>query len=166
MAALPTSSLSGAARLVLKIGSSLLVDKATGQLNRAWLESIADELARLQRRGQQVLVVSSGAIALGRPYLGLSRDQRRLEEAQAAACAATARLAAASATLSGTRALIERTRVAAAEEAAQTAATAPAAQAISDPGKAIVDKAVDLATAGAALQELDILRNRWPRPLA
>ncbi len=87
MAALPTSSLSGAARLVLKIGSSLLVDKATGQLNRAWLESIADELARLQRRGQQVLVVSSGAIALGRPYLGLSRDQRRLEEAQAAAAA-------------------------------------------------------------------------------
>ncbi len=87
MAGLPSSSLSGAARLVLKIGSSLLVDKATGQLNRAWLESIADELARLQRRGQQVLVVSSGAIALGRPYLGLSRDQRRLEDAQAAAAA-------------------------------------------------------------------------------
>ncbi len=87
MAALPSSSLSGAARLVLKIGSSLLVDKATGQLNRAWLESIADELARLQQRGQQVLVVSSGAIALGRPYLGLSRDQRRLEDAQAAAAA-------------------------------------------------------------------------------
>ena len=74
-------------RLVLKIGSSLLVDKATGKLNRAWLESIADELARLQQRGQQVLVVSSGAIALGRPYLGLARDQRRLEDAQAAAAA-------------------------------------------------------------------------------
>ncbi|MDZ4862054.1 MAG: glutamate 5-kinase [Gemmatimonadota bacterium] len=84
---LPGSRLPAAARLVLKIGSSLLVDKATGQLNRAWLESIADELARLQRRGQQVLVVSSGAIALGRPYLGLSRDQRRLEDAQAAAAA-------------------------------------------------------------------------------
>jgi len=85
--ALPGSGLPGAARLVLKIGSSLLVDKTTGKLNRAWLESIADELARLQRRGQQVLVVSSGAIALGRPYLGLTRDQRRLDEAQAAAAA-------------------------------------------------------------------------------
>jgi hypothetical protein len=52
--ALPGSSIQGAARLVLKIGSSLLVDNATGKLNRAWLESIADELARLQQRGQQV----------------------------------------------------------------------------------------------------------------
>ena len=85
--ALPGSGLPGAVRLVLKIGSSLLVDKTTGKLNRAWLESIADELARLQQRGQQVLVVSSGAIALGRPYLGLTRDQRRLEDAQAAAAA-------------------------------------------------------------------------------
>ncbi|MDH4022409.1 MAG: glutamate 5-kinase, partial [Gammaproteobacteria bacterium] len=87
MSALPGSILQGAARLVIKIGSSLLVDQATGKLNRAWLESIADELARLQKRGQQVLVVSSGAIALGRPYLGMSRDQRRLEDAQAAAAA-------------------------------------------------------------------------------
>ena len=85
--ALPGSSIQGAVRLVLKIGSSLLVDNATGKLNRAWLESIADELARLRERGQQVLVVSSGAIALGRPYLGLSRGNRRLEEAQAAAAA-------------------------------------------------------------------------------
>jgi len=82
-----SSKLQGAARLVLKIGSSLLVDQATGKLNRAWLESIADELTRLQQRGQQVLVVSSGAIALGRPYLGMSREQRRLEDAQAAAAA-------------------------------------------------------------------------------
>jgi len=81
------SALQGASRLVLKIGSSLLVDRDTGKLNRAWLESVADELARLQQRGQQVLVVSSGAIALGRPYLGLTRDQRRLEDAQAAAAA-------------------------------------------------------------------------------
>mgnify|MGYP000962724835 CR=1 FL=1 len=79
--------LAAASRLVLKIGSSLLVDKATGRLNRAWLESVADELVAIRQRGQQVLVVSSGAIALGRPYLGLARDQRRLEEAQAAAAA-------------------------------------------------------------------------------
>lgn len=76
-----------AGRVVIKIGSSLLVDRATGRLNRPWLESVADDLARLRQRGQQVLVVSSGAIALGRPYLGLGRDQRRLEDHQAAAAA-------------------------------------------------------------------------------
>ncbi|MEZ5566322.1 MAG: glutamate 5-kinase [Gammaproteobacteria bacterium] len=81
------ASIQSATRLVLKIGSSLLVDAGTGKLNRLWLESIADELARLRQRGQQVLVVSSGAIALGRPYLGLSRHERRLEDAQAAAAA-------------------------------------------------------------------------------
>ncbi len=82
-----TASLQSASRLVLKIGSSLLVDTGSGKLNRPWLESVADELARFKQRGQQVLVVSSGAIALGRRYLGLSKDQRRLEEAQAAAAA-------------------------------------------------------------------------------
>ncbi|MCE7901629.1 MAG: glutamate 5-kinase [Gammaproteobacteria bacterium PRO9] len=82
-----TTSLQSASRLVLKIGSSLLVDAASGKLNRGWLESVAEDLARLRQRGQQVLVVSSGAIALGRRYLGLSREQRRLEEAQAAAAA-------------------------------------------------------------------------------
>lgn len=80
-------SLPEVGRVVLKIGSSLLVNPALGTLNRAWLESIADEIARFQQRGQQVLVVSSGAIALGRAYLGMSREQRRLEEAQAAAAA-------------------------------------------------------------------------------
>jgi glutamate 5-kinase len=90
--AAPTTAASGAAlaaagRIVIKIGSSLLVDRASGRLNRAWLESVADDLARLRARGQQVLVVSSGAIALGRPYLGLGRDQRRLEDHQAAAAA-------------------------------------------------------------------------------
>lgn len=81
------TALLDARRIVVKIGSSLLVDSSTGSLNRAWLESMADELARLHARGQQVLVVSSGAIALGRRYLGLRRDQRRLEELQAAAAA-------------------------------------------------------------------------------
>jgi glutamate 5-kinase len=81
------SRLAEASRLVVKIGSSLLVEAATGRLNRPWLEAIGDELARLAARGQQPIVVSSGAIALGRPYLGLGRDQRRLEDAQAAAAA-------------------------------------------------------------------------------
>ncbi len=80
-------ALQAAQRVVVKIGSSLLVDAKSGRLNRSWLESLAGELSRLQRRGQQVLVVSSGAIALGRRYLGMKAEQRRLEELQAAAAA-------------------------------------------------------------------------------
>ena len=80
-------ALQRARRVVVKIGSSLLVDAASGRLNRPWLESLAGELARFQDRGQQVLVVSSGAIALGRRYLGMQAEQRRLEELQAAAAA-------------------------------------------------------------------------------
>lgn len=80
-------SLADATRVVIKIGSALLVDSGSGRLNRAWLESLADEVVRLRERGQQVLVVSSGAIALGRRYLGLSAEQSRLEDHQAAAAA-------------------------------------------------------------------------------
>lgn len=80
-------TLADAARIVIKIGSSLLVEAESGRLNRDWLESLADEIVRLRARGQQVLIVSSGAIALGRPYLGLSREQTRLEDHQAAAAA-------------------------------------------------------------------------------
>jgi glutamate 5-kinase len=72
---------------VVKIGSSLLVDGEAGGLNLPWLQSLADELSRLHDRGQQVLVVSSGAIALGRRYLGMAPEQRRLEDHQAAAAA-------------------------------------------------------------------------------
>ncbi|MFZ8985781.1 MAG: glutamate 5-kinase, partial [Steroidobacteraceae bacterium] len=60
-----------ARRVVVKVGSALLVDAASGRLNRTWLESLADDLAILAGRGQQVVVVSSGAIALGRRHLGL-----------------------------------------------------------------------------------------------
>lgn len=80
-------SLADATRIVIKIGSSLLVDAGSGRLNRDWLESLVDEIVRLRARGQQVLIVSSGAIALGRPYLGLSREQSRLADHQAAAAA-------------------------------------------------------------------------------
>ncbi len=85
--------LADAARIVVKIGSSLLVDDDSGRLNRSWLESLADEIVRLRERGQQVLIVSSGAIALGRKYLGLAPEQRRLEEHQAAAAAGQVLLA-------------------------------------------------------------------------
>ena len=63
-------------RVVLKVGSSLLVDRARGQLNQAWLAALAEDIAELHGRGADVLVVSSGAIALGRSVLGLSRRTR------------------------------------------------------------------------------------------
>jgi glutamate 5-kinase len=77
---------SGARRIVVKIGSALLVDRDSGELKRAWLESIGDDVARLKGEGRDVLIVSSGAIALGRRSLGLpARGALKLEEAQAAA---------------------------------------------------------------------------------
>ncbi|ADZ72566.1 glutamate 5-kinase [Polymorphum gilvum] len=70
-------------RVVVKIGSALLVEK--GELRRAWLEALVDDLAALAAAGCEILVVSSGSIALGRGVLGLPRGALRLEESQAAA---------------------------------------------------------------------------------
>ena len=77
--------LTEAKRVVIKVGSALLVDGAKGRLNRAWLENLAADVARLRERGQEVILVSSGAIALGRRHLGLSGAKLKLEESQAAA---------------------------------------------------------------------------------
>lgn len=82
-----------ARRVVVKVGSTLLVDGATGRLNRSWLESLAADLARMRGRGQEVVLVSSGAIALGRRHLGLPAGRLRLEESQAAAAVGQIRLA-------------------------------------------------------------------------
>jgi len=82
-----TARLTDARRVVVKIGSSLLIHKENGELNRAWLESLAGELAAMITSGQQVVLVSSGAIALGRAYLNMQPGQRRLEHHQAAAAA-------------------------------------------------------------------------------
>lgn len=82
-----------AKRLVVKVGSALLVDGRTGRLNRAWLETLADDIATATSRGQQVIVVSSGAIALGRRHLGLEPGKLRLDESQAAAAVGQIRLA-------------------------------------------------------------------------
>lgn len=72
-------------RLIVKIGSALLVDEG-GAVRRDWLAGIAADIAARTREGQQVAVVSSGAIALGARRLGLSRGGRAsLEDAQAAA---------------------------------------------------------------------------------
>jgi len=72
-------------RIVIKIGSSLLVDAQKGVLRRTWLESLADDVAALTEAGVEVVVVSSGAIALGRHTLGLPAGVLGLDEAQAAA---------------------------------------------------------------------------------
>jgi len=87
--------LRAARRLVVKIGSALLVDDATGKTHRTWLDAMTDEIAAMRRRGQEVLVVSSGAIAVGRRVLGLTQAGRdmRLEQKQAAAAAGQIRLA-------------------------------------------------------------------------
>lgn len=82
-----------ARRLVIKVGSALLVDGRSGRLNRTWLESLADDIAKAAGRGQQVIVVSSGAIALGRRHLGLEDGSLRLPESQAAAAVGQIRLA-------------------------------------------------------------------------
>ncbi len=85
--------LAGARRVVVKVGSALLVDPRSGRLNRAWLETLVEDLLRLRRRGQQLVLVSSGAIALGRRHLGLAAGALRLEESQAAAAVGQIRLA-------------------------------------------------------------------------
>ena len=82
-----------ARRIVIKVGSALLVDGKSGRLNRAWLESLIEDLLRLRRRGQQLVLVSSGAIALGRRHLGLAPGPLRLEESQVAAAVGQIRLA-------------------------------------------------------------------------
>ena len=63
----------------------LLTDRPTGALKQSWLEAIGDDVAALKAEGRDVILVSSGAIALGRRALGLNPGQLRLEEAQAAA---------------------------------------------------------------------------------
>ena len=79
-----TQSLKRYRRITVKIGSALLVDRATG-LKRDWLASLADDVSVLAAAGAEILVVSSGAIALGRTILGLANRVLKLEESQAAA---------------------------------------------------------------------------------
>ena len=78
-------------RLVVKVGSSLLVD-SVGQLNRDWLETLAEDIGELQRAGHEILIVSSGSIALGSNVLGINKSRARLEDLQAAAAAGQVQL--------------------------------------------------------------------------
>jgi glutamate 5-kinase len=84
--------LATARRLIVKIGSALLV-APDGEMRRAWLSALIDDIARCRARGQEVLIVSSGAVAVGRGDLGLLGRALKLEEKQAAAAAGQIRLA-------------------------------------------------------------------------
>jgi glutamate 5-kinase len=86
------ATLSDAKRLVVKIGSALLVDRDTG-LRSDWLKSLAEDVARIRARGTDVILVSSGSIALGRGVLGLPATELALEQSQAAAAVGQIRLA-------------------------------------------------------------------------
>ncbi|MCT4656748.1 MAG: glutamate 5-kinase [Cohaesibacter sp.] len=72
-------------RIVIKIGSATLVDAKTGRLRAAWLQTLVDDIALLKEQGKEVLIVSSGAIALGRKQTNLPSGHLKLEQSQAAA---------------------------------------------------------------------------------
>jgi glutamate 5-kinase len=72
-------------RIVVKVGSSLLIDSEAGEVRAAWLTALANDIAKLHGEGRDVLIVSSGSIALGRAKLKLPRGALKLEESQAAA---------------------------------------------------------------------------------
>jgi len=78
-------------RLVIKIGSALLVDGSTG-IRTDWLQSLCDDIADLKAQGLDIVIVSSGAIAIGRQRLGLSTHILSLSDKQACAAAGQSRL--------------------------------------------------------------------------
>jgi glutamate 5-kinase len=80
-------------RIVVKIGSALLVDPDTGDVRRNWLTSVCADLCELRAQGKEIIIVSSGAIALGRRALGLKTGALKLEESQAAAATGQVSLA-------------------------------------------------------------------------
>jgi glutamate 5-kinase len=92
-APVPLPSISAARRLVIKLGSALVVDPEAVAPRQVWLEEVAADIAMLRRTGTEIIVVSSGAIALARRTLGLLQPRLRLEEKQAAAAVGQIRLA-------------------------------------------------------------------------
>jgi glutamate 5-kinase len=87
------AALTQAKRVVIKIGSALLVDRSTGSLRADWLASLAQDVVWLKKLGVDVVLVSSGSIALGRGVLGLGLGTLALEQSQAAAAVGQIRLA-------------------------------------------------------------------------
>ena len=88
-----TGHLAKARRIVVKVGSSLLVDSSAATIKRDWLASLASDIAELRAQNRDVIIVSSGAIALGRRTLNLRNGPLRLDESQAAAAVGQVRLA-------------------------------------------------------------------------
>ncbi len=80
-----TSRLAKARRIVVKVGSALLVEQKSGTVKDAWLHSLVEDLAKLRKGGAEVILVSSGAIALGRHKLGFPKGKLELPQSQAAA---------------------------------------------------------------------------------
>ena len=87
------NTLNEAKRIVIKIGSTLLVSIKSGRLRNEWLESLANDVATLKTSGRDIVIVSSGSIALGRQVLGMSGGALPLEQSQAAASVGQIRLA-------------------------------------------------------------------------
>src|SRR6187402_3343391 len=81
----PVPTLADFRRIVIKVGSSLLVDAAAGKARAHWLATLCEDIAKLHGEKRDILVVSSGAIALGRAVLKLARGPLKLEDSQAAA---------------------------------------------------------------------------------
>jgi glutamate 5-kinase len=88
-----TNDLIGTKRLVVKIGSALLVDEKEGNVHTKWLDALCQDIAALKANGTEVVLVSSGAVAVGREHLGLFKPRLRLEEKQAAAACGQIHLA-------------------------------------------------------------------------
>ena len=86
-------SLDTSRRMVVKIGSALLVDEDRGAVHHAWLEALAEDIAGHAKQGRDIILVSSGAIAVGRRHLDLPAGPLKLDENQAAAATGMARLA-------------------------------------------------------------------------
>ena len=86
--------LSSSKRLIVKIGSSLIIDNSVGKVRKSWLESLAFDVLSAKKRGTDVVLVSSGAIAIGRSLLKLKNTNLSLEESQAAAAVGQIKLSA------------------------------------------------------------------------
>jgi len=98
--------LATAKRIVVKVGSALLVDQAKGVVKSQWLTSLVDDITKLKQAGADVILVSSGAIALGRRTLGLPAGKLKLDQSQAAAAVGQIALAQAWAEALKTRTIV------------------------------------------------------------
>jgi glutamate 5-kinase len=81
-----------AKRITIKVGSSLLIDTATGELNNDWFAKFIDDVAVLHKAGKEIVIVSSGAVALGRKALQIAPDADKPDKSQAAAAAAVGQI--------------------------------------------------------------------------